>query len=151
MRFSDLARHAVWLVLTDRERIRRFIDGLIYQLQLLITREWVSGGTFDEMVDIAQQIEMVRSQKREEREAKRPQGSGGPRGVHSGGQSYHSRGRPYRPAQTTRPTHLGASVSRGSYSARSGQSSFSALPTQSSHHASSVQVSLGSSSGYQEQ
>ncbi|XP_070045449.1 uncharacterized protein [Nicotiana tomentosiformis] len=30
MRFSELARHAVWLVPTDRERIRRFIDGLTY-------------------------------------------------------------------------------------------------------------------------
>ncbi|XP_070046001.1 uncharacterized protein [Nicotiana tomentosiformis] len=32
MRFSELARHAVWLVPTDMERIRRFIDGLTYQL-----------------------------------------------------------------------------------------------------------------------
>ncbi|XP_070045720.1 uncharacterized protein [Nicotiana tomentosiformis] len=30
MRFSKLARHAIWLVPTDRERIRRFIDGLTY-------------------------------------------------------------------------------------------------------------------------
>ncbi|XP_070054972.1 uncharacterized protein [Nicotiana tomentosiformis] len=44
------------------ERIRRFIDGLTYQLRLLITRERVSGATFDEVVDIARQIEVVRSQ-----------------------------------------------------------------------------------------
>ncbi|XP_070050408.1 uncharacterized protein [Nicotiana tomentosiformis] len=30
MRFSELARHAVWLVPTNRERIMRFIDGLTY-------------------------------------------------------------------------------------------------------------------------
>ncbi|XP_070057693.1 uncharacterized protein [Nicotiana tomentosiformis] len=53
MRFSELAHHAVWLDPTDRERIQRFIDGLTYQLRLLMTRERVSGDTFDEVVDIA--------------------------------------------------------------------------------------------------
>ncbi|XP_070037091.1 uncharacterized protein [Nicotiana tomentosiformis] len=38
MRFSELALHAVLLVPTNRERIRRFIDGLTYQLQFLMTR-----------------------------------------------------------------------------------------------------------------
>ena len=61
MRFFELARHAVWLVPIDRERIRRFIDGLTYQLHFLMTRDRVSGATFDEVVDIAQQIEVVRS------------------------------------------------------------------------------------------
>ncbi|XP_070020655.1 uncharacterized protein [Nicotiana sylvestris] len=51
----------------------------------------------------------------------------------------------------TQPTHRGALVSHGFHIARSGQSSFSALPAQSSHHASSTQVSTGSSAGYQEQ
>ncbi|XP_070035388.1 uncharacterized protein [Nicotiana tomentosiformis] len=150
IRFSKLARHTVWLVPTDRERIRRFIDGLIYQLRLLMTREKVSGATFDEVVDIARQIEVVSSQERSDREAKRPRGSGGFGGIPSRGQSYHSKGRPYRPAQTTRPAHHGTSASHGSYSAHSGQSSFSALTTQSSHHASSAQASTGNSSGYQE-
>ncbi|XP_070036547.1 uncharacterized protein [Nicotiana tomentosiformis] len=53
MQFLKLARHAIWLVPTDRERIRRFIDGLTFQLRLLMTRERVSGTTFDEVVDIA--------------------------------------------------------------------------------------------------
>ncbi|XP_070057825.1 uncharacterized protein [Nicotiana tomentosiformis] len=53
MRFSKLARHAVWLVPTDRERIMRFIDDLTYQLRLLMTRERVSSVTFDEVVYIA--------------------------------------------------------------------------------------------------
>ncbi|XP_070045395.1 uncharacterized protein [Nicotiana tomentosiformis] len=60
MRFSELARHAIWLVPTDRERIMRFIDGLTFQLRLLVTRERVSSANFDEVVDIARQIEMVR-------------------------------------------------------------------------------------------
>ncbi|XP_070057632.1 uncharacterized protein [Nicotiana tomentosiformis] len=151
IRFSELARHAVWLIPTNRERIRRFIDGLTYQLRLLMTRESVSGATFDEVVDITRQIEVVRSQECSDREAKRPRGSGGFGGVPSGGQSYHSRGCPYRPAHTTHPAHRGASASHGSYSAHSGQSSFSALPAQSSHHASSAQASTGNSSGYREQ
>ncbi|XP_070050646.1 uncharacterized protein [Nicotiana tomentosiformis] len=72
---------------SDREMIRRFIDGLTYQLRLFMTREIVSGATIDEVVDIARQIEMVRSQERVKREAKRPRGQGGfsgtPSRVHS--------------------------------------------------------------------
>ncbi|XP_070055989.1 uncharacterized protein [Nicotiana tomentosiformis] len=151
IRFSELARHTVWLVPADGVRIRRFIDGLTYQLLLLMTREKVSNATFDEVIDIDRHIEMICSLEREEREAKRPRGSIGPSDVHSGGQSYHSRGRPYRPAQMTRPAHHSASVSHGSYSAHSGQSLSSVLPVQSSHHASFAQVSIDSFLGYQEQ
>lgn len=63
-----------------------------------MTWEWVSGATFDEVFDIARQIEMVCNQEHGEREAKWPQGSGIFYGVPSGGQSYQSRGRPYMPA-----------------------------------------------------
>ncbi|XP_070034968.1 uncharacterized protein [Nicotiana tomentosiformis] len=77
MRFSELGRHAIWLVPKDRERIKRFIDGLDFQLRLLMTREKVRGATFDKVVDIAQKIEMVRGQERVEREDKRPCGQGG--------------------------------------------------------------------------
>ncbi|XP_070045575.1 uncharacterized protein [Nicotiana tomentosiformis] len=61
MRFSELAHHAVWLVPTERERIRRFIDGLHYQLYFVMTRESVSSAKFDEVVDIALHLEIVRS------------------------------------------------------------------------------------------
>ncbi|XP_070057889.1 uncharacterized protein [Nicotiana tomentosiformis] len=151
MRFSELACHAIWLIPTDRERIRRFIDGLTFQLRLLMSRERVSGATFDEVVDIAHQIEMVHSQERVEMRANRPHGSGDFNGVHSGSQFYRGRGRSFGHAQVTRPAHRGALASHGSYSAHSGQSSSSALPAQSSHHASSAHVSTGNVSGYQEQ
>ncbi|XP_070055233.1 uncharacterized protein [Nicotiana tomentosiformis] len=59
------------------ERIMRFIDGLTFRLQLLMNRKRVSSSTFNEVVDIARQIEMVRGQERVEREAKRPRGQGG--------------------------------------------------------------------------
>ncbi|XP_070040024.1 uncharacterized protein [Nicotiana tomentosiformis] len=150
MRFSELTRHAVWLVPTDRERIRRFVDGLTYQLQLLMTRERVSGATFDEVVDIARKIEMVRSQEWVR---------GRPKGLVDqvisavflqGGQFYRGRGRPYRHAQTGHPVHCGASSSHGSYSYHDGQSYLSALLPQSSSHAPLVQDSSapGSSSRY---
>ncbi|XP_070002610.1 uncharacterized protein [Nicotiana sylvestris] len=74
MRFSELARHAIWMISSNRERIRRFVDGLNYHLRILITREIVLGATFEEVVDIAREIERVRHREREEREAKRPQG-----------------------------------------------------------------------------
>ncbi|XP_070036901.1 uncharacterized protein [Nicotiana tomentosiformis] len=133
MRFSELSHNTVLLVHTDRERIQRFINGLTYQLQWLMTREKVSGATFDEVVDIAQQIEMVHSQERVEKEAKRPRG-----------------GRPYRYAQTDHPVHRGVSSGHGSYSTHQVQSSLSAVPAQTSSHAPSIQGSStpGSSSGY---
>ncbi|XP_070040724.1 uncharacterized protein [Nicotiana tomentosiformis] len=117
MRFSELAHHVVWLVPTERESIRRFIDGLTYQSCFVITRESVSGNTFDEVVDITRRLEMVRSQECEEREAKRAGGSGGFSGVPSGGQFHHNRGHPYRPAQIACLVHCGASASHRSYSA----------------------------------
>ncbi|XP_070031653.1 uncharacterized protein [Nicotiana tomentosiformis] len=141
MRFSELARHAIWLVPTDREKIRRFIDGLTYQLRLLMTRERVSGATFDEVVDIALQIEMVRGLERVDREAKRPRGQGGFSGTPSGGQFQHGRCRSFRHAQTARPVHRGASSGHGCHSYQQVRSSLGALPAQSSSHAPSGQGS----------
>ncbi|XP_070040084.1 uncharacterized protein [Nicotiana tomentosiformis] len=128
MRFSELAHHAVWLVPTDKERIRRFIDGLTYQLRLLMTRESVSGATFDEVVDISRQIEIVHSQERGEGEAKRLHGPGDLSSVPLGGQIYRGRGRSYRHAQTGHPVQRGASSNHGSYSSHQGQPSLGALP-----------------------
>ncbi|XP_070046853.1 uncharacterized protein [Nicotiana tomentosiformis] len=138
MRFSELARHVVWLVPTERERIRRFIDRFTYHLHFFMTRESVSGARFNELVDIARRLELVHSQGHEEREAKRPYGSGGFSGVPSKGQFHHSRGRPYRPTQMARPIYRGPSASHGSFSARLGQLSLSTLPSQSLFGAPSV-------------
>ncbi|XP_070032604.1 uncharacterized protein [Nicotiana tomentosiformis] len=125
MQFSELARHAVWLVPTEREKIRRFINGLNYQFYFVMGN--VGGAKFDEVVDSARRLEIVSIQEREEREAKRSRGPGNSSSVSSRGQPYHNRGRPYRPAQMARPQR-GASASHGSYSARRSQSSLSALP-----------------------
>ncbi|XP_070042529.1 uncharacterized protein [Nicotiana tomentosiformis] len=58
MRFSELARHAVWLVPTEREKIRRFINGINQQFHFVMTLGNVAG---------ARRLEMVRIQEREER------------------------------------------------------------------------------------
>ncbi|XP_070041257.1 uncharacterized protein [Nicotiana tomentosiformis] len=137
---------------TRREELHRQFEQLRQEgLRFVMTQENVLGTMFDKVVDIARRLELVHSQEREEREAKMPRGSGGFSGVSSGGQSHHNRGRPYRTAQMDCPVHHGASVSHGSYSARSGQSSFSTLPAQSLYHTLSSQVSTSSSLGYQEQ
>ncbi|XP_070032343.1 uncharacterized protein [Nicotiana tomentosiformis] len=47
MRFTELALHAIWFVPTERERIRRFIDGLNYRLRFVMTHEIASGARFD--------------------------------------------------------------------------------------------------------
>ncbi|XP_070014356.1 uncharacterized protein [Nicotiana sylvestris] len=70
-RFYELARYASWIVPTDRERIKRFVDGLNYHLRILMTRERFLGISFEDAVDIARDIEMARRQEREEREASR--------------------------------------------------------------------------------
>ncbi|XP_070035284.1 uncharacterized protein [Nicotiana tomentosiformis] len=85
MRFLELSHHTVWLVPTERERIRRFIGGLTHHLRFAMTRGSVSAARFDEVVDIARRLEVVHSQECGERESKRPRGSGGFIGVSSGG------------------------------------------------------------------
>ncbi|XP_070031688.1 uncharacterized protein [Nicotiana tomentosiformis] len=116
MRFSELDHHAIWSVPTNRKRIRRFIDGLTYELKLLMAIKRVSGDTFDEVVDIVHYIEMVRSHERVEREANRPRGQGGFSGAPFGG-------------------HCGASSGHDSLSYQQGRSSLGALPTQISSRA----------------
>ncbi|XP_070031682.1 uncharacterized protein, partial [Nicotiana tomentosiformis] len=107
-----------------------------------MTCERVSGVTFDKLVDIARHIEIVRSQERVEREAKRPRGLSDFSGVPSGGQFYRGWGCSYKHAHTGRPAYRGVSASHSSYSAHSRQSSFSTLPTHISHHTSPTQASI---------
>ena len=116
MRFSELAHHASWIVPIDRERIWRVVDGLTYQLHILMNRERVIGATFEEVVDIAREIESVRRQEPEEIEAKRHQGSGSYSGTSSRGQFQHDRGRPFRHAQPARLGYREASSGHGSHS-----------------------------------
>nr|XP_016433328.1 PREDICTED: uncharacterized protein LOC107759831 [Nicotiana tabacum] len=111
----------------------------------------MTGVRFDEVVDIARSVELVRRQEREEREAKRPRSSGGFSSASSGVQPYYSRDRSSRPIHTARHIPRGSSVRHSSYSGRRAQSSFSVLTSQSSYHASSAQGSSGNYSDHQGQ
>ncbi|XP_070050281.1 uncharacterized protein [Nicotiana tomentosiformis] len=59
-RFVDLARHATILLPTERERVRRFIDGLTFTLRLQMAKETGSDIPFQMTVDITRLFEMVR-------------------------------------------------------------------------------------------
>uniref|UniRef100_A0A1U7X5V4 Uncharacterized protein LOC104234374 n=1 Tax=Nicotiana sylvestris TaxID=4096 RepID=A0A1U7X5V4_NICSY len=107
VRFSELARYAPWMVPTDRERIRRFVDGLIYPIRILMARERILSHTFEDAVDIARDIEADRRQEREEREAKRPRGSDSFSGAPSRSQFQQSMGSSYRPHQSARSEYRG--------------------------------------------
>ncbi|XP_070032076.1 uncharacterized protein [Nicotiana tomentosiformis] len=56
-------------------------EKLCRQFEQLHHEENASGARFDEVVDIARRLELVFSQEREERESKKPRGSGGFSGV----------------------------------------------------------------------
>ncbi|XP_070004972.1 uncharacterized protein [Nicotiana sylvestris] len=64
VRFSELAHYAPWMVPTDRERIRRFVDGLNYPIRILMARERILSHTFEDAVDVARDIEMDRRLER---------------------------------------------------------------------------------------
>ncbi|XP_070046957.1 uncharacterized protein [Nicotiana tomentosiformis] len=58
-RFVDLACHAIILLPTERERVRRFIDGLTLSIRLQIAKETGDDISFQRAIDIAIQIEMM--------------------------------------------------------------------------------------------
>ncbi|XP_070045590.1 uncharacterized protein [Nicotiana tomentosiformis] len=115
IRFADLARHAIWLVPTKRERIKRFIDDLNYGLRYSLAREAETGVGFDQIVEIARRLEQVRRLEREDWEGKMPNGSGCFSGTSYGGQSHRNRGHPYRPTQITHQVSRSPLASHGSY------------------------------------
>ena len=90
--------------------------------------ERVTGATFEEVVDIAREIESLRLQEREEREANKPQGFDSFSSAPSRGQFQYGRGRSFRPTQSARPEYRGASSGHGHHRSQRGQSSLSALP-----------------------
>nr|XP_009792139.1 PREDICTED: uncharacterized protein LOC104239254 [Nicotiana sylvestris] len=113
VRFSELAQYAPWMVPTDWERIRRFVDGLNCPIRIMMARERILSHTFEDAVDVARDIETDRRLEREEREAKRPRGSASHSGALSRGQFQQSRGRSYRPHQSARPEYCGPSSGHG--------------------------------------
>nr|XP_009774078.1 PREDICTED: uncharacterized protein LOC104224188 [Nicotiana sylvestris] len=58
IRFVDLTRHALILLSTDRERVRRFIYGLIHPIRLQMAKEARGELSFQTATNVARQIEM---------------------------------------------------------------------------------------------
>lgn len=71
-RFVDLSLHAAILVPTNRDRVRRFIDGPTFGSRIQMTKETRDDISFQRSVEIARQIEMLRGQGREALSEKRP-------------------------------------------------------------------------------
>ncbi|XP_070034707.1 uncharacterized protein [Nicotiana tomentosiformis] len=98
--FSDLSIHAPTLVSTVIERVCRFIDGLSYDIWFNMARELESDVPFQQVVEIARQLEgmqdqegeVMRGQEKEDREAKRPRRSEISIGPYFGGRVRHCRG-----------------------------------------------------------
>ncbi|XP_070035352.1 uncharacterized protein [Nicotiana tomentosiformis] len=70
IRFSELARRAPILVHIIRERVRRFIKGLDYDVKICMARELQTDAPFQQVVEIARKIEGVIGEERESKEAK---------------------------------------------------------------------------------
>ncbi|XP_070036998.1 uncharacterized protein [Nicotiana tomentosiformis] len=63
-RFVDLARYAIILLPTEREKVRKFIDRLTFIIMLQMTEETGDDISFQRAIDITRRIEMVHSQER---------------------------------------------------------------------------------------
>ncbi|XP_070053737.1 uncharacterized protein [Nicotiana tomentosiformis] len=59
-RFSELSRHALMIIPTEMERVRRFVAGLHTGIQATMAREVEMGTSYELVVEIAQRIEGVR-------------------------------------------------------------------------------------------
>ncbi|XP_070037181.1 uncharacterized protein [Nicotiana tomentosiformis] len=96
-RFVDLARHVIVFLPTEKEKVRRFIDGLTYTIKIQMDKETRNDISFQTTVNIARRIELVCSQERGLVSYKRHRHFGNFRGASSGGRDTYSRGYPPRP------------------------------------------------------
>ncbi|XP_070003165.1 uncharacterized protein [Nicotiana sylvestris] len=103
IRFTDLARHASALVSIVRERVRRFIEGLIPNIRSSMARELEIYVTYKQVVSIARRVEGMLARDREEREAKRSRELGHYSGVRAPATVRHGKGYMSRPASSGIP------------------------------------------------
>ncbi|XP_070039562.1 uncharacterized protein [Nicotiana tomentosiformis] len=83
--FLDLARHALILLPTKRERVRRFIDGLAQPIRLHMAKKTGSEIFFQAAANITRRVVMVLAQGSGQGFDNRPRHSGGLSGASSGG------------------------------------------------------------------
>ncbi|XP_070055091.1 uncharacterized protein [Nicotiana tomentosiformis] len=138
--FVDLDRHALLLLPTEEERVRRFIDGLTHPNRLQMAKETGSEISFQMTANVARRIEMVLAQERGHGPDKRPRQFGGFSGASSGGRGNFGRGRPPKPFHSGLQASHGASASYGPIFPYSRQPTFStysapiSAPPLQSHH-----------------
>ncbi|XP_070049832.1 uncharacterized protein [Nicotiana tomentosiformis] len=132
--FVDLARHATIMLPNEKEKLRRFIDGLTYTIRLQMAKETMSDIFFQTAVDITRQIKMVRAQERGQVSDKRPHYFGGFSGASSRGRGNFSKVHALRPFQLPLRASHNASGSRGPYVPYSRQLAYNALSTPISAH-----------------
>ncbi|XP_070027685.1 uncharacterized protein [Nicotiana sylvestris] len=128
-RFINFARHALVILPIEKERVRRFIDGLIQPIRLQMAKEAGSEITFQEAANVARRVEMVFPYGGGHGSDKRPRHSGRFSGTFSGGRDSYGRGHPPRPFQSALQVSHGASVGHGPPMQYSDQQSFSIAPT----------------------
>ncbi|XP_070034375.1 uncharacterized protein [Nicotiana tomentosiformis] len=90
-RLVDLAYHALILLPTKRERVRRFIDGLAQPIRLQMAKETGSEISFQATANVSRRVEMVLAQGSGQGSDKRPRHSGGFNGASSGGWGTYGR------------------------------------------------------------
>ncbi|XP_070007580.1 uncharacterized protein [Nicotiana sylvestris] len=137
-RFSELSRHALMVLPTDAERVRRFVAGLHPSIRASMAREVEMGTEYQLVVEIARRIEGYRQRGREQiQQDKRARFSGEFRGAPARGRGHFGRGQPSRsPYSAPPPPPRGAPV----------RPYFSAIP-ESSYRPPAIQGSFGGYSG----
>ncbi|XP_070003178.1 uncharacterized protein [Nicotiana sylvestris] len=138
VRFSELSRHALMILPTNAERVRRFVVGLCPGIRASMAREVAVGTEYQLVVEIARRIEGYRQRGREQiQQDKRAQFSREFRGAPARGRGHYKRGQSSRPPYSAPPPPpRGAPV----------RPYFSAMP-ESSYCPPAIQGSSGCYSG----
>ena len=139
-KFHALARHALMILPTEAERVRRFVKGLIIPIRLGVSQVAASGVPFQKVVDAAKKLEMIRCEVFEQRESKRTHSSGDYDGDPPRSRGYVERG--YH-SQSSRLIHASIPASEAGYA---GHNSSSSVHT--SQGSSSRPVVRGGHSGH---
>ncbi|XP_070034841.1 uncharacterized protein [Nicotiana tomentosiformis] len=138
-RFSKLSRHALMILPTDTERVRRFVAGLHSSIHASMAREVEMGTSYQLVMEIACSIEGYRQRGREQMQwDKRSHFSGEFRGAPAGGRGHFGRGQPSRPPYSAPPPPRGVPA----------RPYFSAMP-ESSYRLPAIQGSFSGYSGHQ--
>ncbi|XP_070035621.1 uncharacterized protein [Nicotiana tomentosiformis] len=108
VRFSKFSRHALMILPTDTEKVRRFVAGFHSGIRATMAREVEKGTSYQLVVEIARRIEGYRQRDRQ-------QMSQDKRFCHSGGFNgapFRSRGH-FGSGQPSMPTYLAPPPPRG--------------------------------------